>query len=164
MIRKGIQVIAGTFLTLQACGMFYILAREGFPVTEMPIHTNWATHEQYREIGEWLKEHVDGGTILVDGEVGTLGYYCDCSVSSFFSDRKWLQKYVHQQMSGSGIKPALYKINFLFLDKEAKFPRPVYLLTETPVGGSTSTTSLMEWRTSTEWASDTLISLRDYSE
>ena len=152
------------FVILQASGMFYILARDGFPVMELPIHTNWATHEQYREIGKWLKEHLDGRAILVDGEVGTLGYYCDCSVSSFFSDRRWPQKYARQQMSGNGIKPALYKVNFLFFDKEAKFPQPVYLLTETPVGGSTNTTSLMEWRTSTEWASDTLISLRDYSD
>ena len=163
-IRKGIQSIVAIFVILQASGMFYILARDGFPVREMPIHTNWATHEQYREIGKWLKEHIDGRPILVDGEVGTLGYYCDCSVSSFFSDRRWLQKYVRQQMSGNGIKPALYKVNFLFFDREAKFPPPVYLLTETPVGGSTNTTSLMEWRTSTKWVPDSLISLRNYSD
>ena len=162
--RKGIQVIATTLLTLQSFGMFYILARDGFPVTEMPIHTNWATHEQYEEIGQWLKEHDDARTILVDGEIGTLGYYCDCSVSSFFSDRRWLQKYVRQQMSGKGIKPAFYKVNFLFLDKDAKFPQPIYLLTETPVGGSTNTTSLMEWRTSTKWVLDSLIELSDYSD
>ena len=162
--RKGFQVIAVTLLTLQPFGMFYILARDGFPVTEMLIHTNWATHEQYEEIGQWLKEHDDARTILVDGEIGTLGYYCDCSVSSFFSDRRWLQKYVRQQMSGNGIKPAFYKVNFLFLDKDAKFPQPIYLLTETPVGGSTNTTSLMEWRTSTKWVPDSLIKLSDYSD
>ena len=162
--RKGLQVIAATVLTIQAFGMFYILARDSFPVREMPIHTNWATHEQYEQIGKWLKEHSDGRTILVDGEIGTLGYYCDCSVSSFFSDRRWLGQYVRQQIAGSGIKPSLYKVNFLFLDKEAEFPQPVYLLTETPIGGNTNTTSLMEWRTSTEWVPDSLISLRDYSD
>jgi len=162
--RKAIQAIAATLLTLQAFGMFYILARDSFTVREMPIHTNWATHEQYEEIGQWLKEHGDGRTILVDGEIGTLGYYCDCSVSSFFSDRRWLQQYVHQQITGNGIKPALYKVNFLFLDKESKFPQPIYLLTETPVGGNTNATSLMEWRTSTKWVPDSLISFRNYSD
>jgi hypothetical protein len=130
----------------------------------MPIHTNWATHEQYQEIGRWLKENIDERTILVDGEIGTLGYYCDCNVSSFFSDRKWLGQHVLQQSTGNGIKPVLYKVNFLFLDKKAKFPQPFYLLTETPVGGSTNTTSLMEWRTSTKWVPDSLISFRDYSD
>ena len=67
-------------------------------------------------------------------------------------------------MSGNGIKPAFYKVNFLFLDKDAKFPQPAYLLTETPVGGSADTTSLIEWRTSTKWVPDSLIKLSDYSD
>jgi hypothetical protein len=100
----------------------------------------------------------------VDGEVGTLGYYCDCKVSSFFSDRSWLIEHVHQQLTGGGIKSVLYKVNFLFLDKETKFPQPVYLLTETPVGGSNNITSLMEWRTSTQWVPDSLIQLSNYSD
>lgn len=162
--KKGIPLIAAIFLMLQAFGMFYILAKDSLPVTEMPIHTNWATHEQYEEVGQWLKEHSDGRTILVDGEIGTLGYYCDCSVSSFFSDRSWLQRHVRQQVTGHGIKPALYKVNFLFLDTEAKFPKPAYLLTETPAGGSTNTTSLMEWQTSTKWVPYSLIRLSSYSD
>jgi hypothetical protein len=162
--RTGIRSIAAIFLILQASGMFYILIRDGFSIKEMPIHTNWATHEQYREIGEWLKEHDDGGTILVNGEIGTLGYYCDCYLSSFFSDRRWLGQYARQQIAGSGIKPLLYKVNFLFLDKEAQFPQPVYLLTETPNGESTSITSAMEWQTSTKWVPNSLIELTHYAE
>ena len=61
---KGFQRIAAILIILQAFGMFYILMKDGFPVKEMPIHTNWATHEQYKEIGEWLKNHDNGGTIL----------------------------------------------------------------------------------------------------
>ena len=156
--------MAATLLVLQALGMLFILIRNGIPVDEMPIHTNWATHEQYVEVGQWLKEHTDEDTILVDGEVGTLGYYCDCHVSSFFSDRSWLIEHVDQQTSSGGLKSMLYKVNFLFLDKEAKFPQPVYLLTETPLGGLNTTPSLMEWRTSTTWVPDSLIQLSDYSD
>jgi len=162
--RTEIQSIATILLILQASGMFYILIRDGFSIQEMPIHTNWATHEQYREIGEWLKEHDDESTILVDGEIGTLGYYCDCYLSSFFSDRRWLGQYARRQMAGSGIKPLLHKANFLFLDKEAQFPQPVYLLTEMPNGESTSTTSVMEWQTSTKWVPNSLIELTHYAE
>ena len=162
--RKGIQSILAILLILQASGMFYILARDGFALKEMPIHTNWATHEQYREIGEWLKEHDDGNPILVDGEIGTLGYYCDCYLSSFFSDRKWLGQFVHKQTMGNGIKPSLYTINFLFLDKEAKFPQPAYLLSEIPRGKDTSTEAIKEWRTTTKWISGCLIKLSHYSD
>jgi len=162
--RKGVQSITAILLILQASGMFYILIRDDFSIKEMPLHTNWATHEQYREIGEWLKEHDDGSTILVNGEVGTLGYYCDCYLSSFFSDRRWLGQYARQQIARSGIQPLLYKVNFLFLDKEAQFPQPVYLLTETPNGESTSTTSVMEWQTSTKWVPNSLIELTHYAE
>jgi hypothetical protein len=162
--RGEIQSIAAIFLILQASGMFYILIRDDFSIKEMPIHTNWATHEQYREIGEWLKEHDDGGTILVNGEIGTLGYYCDCYLSSFFSDRRWLGQFARQQMAASGIQALLYKVNFLFLDKEAQFPQPVYLLTETPNGESTSTTSVMEWQTSTKWVPNSSIELTHYAE
>jgi hypothetical protein len=162
--RKGIPGILAILLILQASGMFYILARDEFALKEMPIHTNWATHEQYREIGEWLKEHDDGSRVLVDGEIGTLGYYCDCYLSSFFSDRKWLGQFVHNQTMGNGIKPSLYRINFLFLDKEAKFPQPAYLLSEIPKGKGASTAAIKEWRTTTKWISDCLIKLSNYSD
>ena len=156
--------MAAILLVLQALGMFFILVRDGIRVAEMPIHTNWATHEQYVEVGQWLKDHNNGDIILVDGEVGTLGYYCECKVSSFFSDRRWLREHVYQQISNDGIKSVLYQVNFLFLDKEVKSQKPIYLLTEKPVGGSNNTMSLMEWRTSTRWVPDSLIELSNYAE
>ena len=143
--------------------MFYILIKNGFPIKEMPIHTNWATHEQYKEIGQWLKNHDHEGTILVDGEIGTIGYYCDCDLSSFFSDRRWLEQYVHKKISGKGIKPSLYKVNFLFLDKDTQFPDPDYLLKAIPNGKLNNPSSLMQWQTSTKWVPRNLIQLSEYS-
>jgi hypothetical protein len=99
----------------------------------------------------------------VDGEVGTLGYYCDCNLSSFFSDRRWLKQYVNKQISGNGVKPLLYKINFLFLDKDMQFPAPHYLLKEIPAGEATNPNSLMQWKTSTKWTSSNLIQLNKYA-
>lgn len=144
--------------------MFYMLIKDGFPIKEMPIHTNWATHEQYKQIGEWLKEYNDGSTILVDGETGTLGYYCDCSLSSFFSDRRWLGQYVRKQAAGNGVKAFLYRVNFLFLDKENQFPQPAYLLLETVDGKSGDQSAIKEWKTRTKWTSYCLIRLSNYSQ
>jgi hypothetical protein len=159
----GLQGIATILIILQAFGMFYILMKNGFPIKEMPIHTNWATHEQYKEIGQWLKNHDNEGTILVDGEIGTIGYYCDCELSSFFSDRRWLEQYVHKKISGNGIKSSLYKVNFLFLDKDTQFPDPDYLLKAIPNGKINNPAGLMQWQTSTKWVPRNLIQLSEYS-
>lgn len=162
--RREIQGITTIMLILQVSGMFYILTRDEFSIREMPIHTNWATHEQYREIGEWLKEHDDATTILVDGEIGTLGYYCDCYLSSFFSDRKWLGQFVRKETTGNGVKPALYRINFLFLDQEARFPQPAYLLVEIPQGKDSDKAGIKEWKTTTKWIQGCLIKLSSYTQ
>jgi hypothetical protein len=143
-------------------GMFYLLARDGFMRKEMPIHTNWATHEEYREIGEWLKENSSAETILVNGEIGTLGYYCDCSLSSFFSDRRWLGQYVRDRSAGAGVRPVLYRINFLFFDQATEFPEPAYLLSQFPSGKDTSIQAIKEWRTKTRWIPNCLIKLSHY--
>ena len=160
--RRAIQGVALVLLILQSSGMFYLLAKDGFRLGEMPIHTNWATHEQYREIGEWLKDNNDGRTILVNGEIGTLGYYCDCFLSSFFSDRRWLGQYVRQQTAGDGIRAALYRINFLFFDQKAEFPQPAYLLSEFPRGKDTTIEAIKEWKTETKWIPACLIKLSHY--
>lgn len=160
----GFQSLVAILLILQAGGMFYILQRDGFPLKEMPIHTNWATHEQYEQIGEWLREYHEGNTILVDGEIGTLGYYCDCRLLSFFSDREWLGHYVREQTAGRGIRPTLYRINFLFFDQNAEFPQPAYLLSESPAGKNTNVDGIQEWQTKTKWISSCLIKLSHYSE
>ncbi len=161
--KKVILSLASILLILQAGGMLQILARDGLPVTEMPIHTNWATHEQYRQIGHWLREHDDGRTIVVDGEIGTLGYYCDCSLSSFFSDRRWLQQQIQGQSTGNGIKALLYKVNFLFLDTDEQYPQPGFLLEQIPDGESGDKSAIQEWETRTKWISQCLIKLSNYS-
>ena len=101
--------------------------------------------------------------ILVDGEMGTLGYYCDCHLLSFFSDRGWLREYVRSRTTGAGLGPALYRINFLFLDKEAKSPQPHYLLSEIPNGRDTSIAAIREWKTKTKWIALCLMKLSIYS-
>lgn len=154
--------LVSTLFILQVGGLFYILARGGLPVTEMPIHTNWATHEQYREIGLWLKEQQNGSMILVDGEIGTLGYYCDCHLSSFFSERKWLEQHIQHQTANNGFKSLLYKVNFLFLQEE-KYFSPEYILAEIPAGKTGDKAAIKEWETGTKWTSQCLVKLSAYS-
>jgi hypothetical protein len=161
------QYIAAILLILQISGMFYILARDGFSIKEMPIHTNWATHEQYKEIGEWLNRNKGENVVMVyssniGAEVGTIGYYCDCTLINMFSDRMRIRQYANEQSIGKGIRPLLHRINFLFLDKNIIPPQPAYLLFETPGGEGEQKTSIMKWETATKWLSRCSIKLSDY--
>lgn len=161
--RAGSQAMAALLMLTQAAGAACFLWTSHFAVKEMPIHTNWGTHEQYREIGTWLQQHYRDNTILVDGEVGTLGYYCECRLSSFFSDRKWLRLHVQGQLSGTGIRATLYRVNFLFFDRDQVSMQPDYLLEQIPGGDSDAEVNLMQWDMSTQWTPHVLVQLRRYS-
>lgn len=161
--KVGAGGVAAAIILLQAAGMFYFIFNNHFSVHEMPIHTNWGTHEDYKAIGEWLNANTSGDTILVDGEVGTLGYYCDCRLSSFFSDRKWLRLYATRKLSETGIQAAPYRVNFLFFDHDENSAQPAYLLQQIPDSTAGDGSDLMRWDLSTKWTSRTLVRLTRYS-
>jgi hypothetical protein len=64
-----------------------VLATLGVPLTEAPIHTNWVTHSEYRELGLRLNSTVaPHETVSVNGEIGTVGYYSERLLVNEFSD------------------------------------------------------------------------------
>ena len=134
-----------------AAGMYTLLSRDHFPVTEVPIHTNLASADQYRKVGLSVKSTVAGKTVLMEGEIGTLAYYCDCYLLDAFSDRHWLIEGVQSVVAGRGPSAALYRLNFLFLREQASFPAYSYLLTVRADPAGTSFPHLEEWQTSTRW-------------
>ena len=91
-------------------------------MTEVPIHTNLASADQYRKVGLSVKSTVAGKTVLMEGEIGTLAYYCDCYLLDAFSDRHWLIEGVQSVVAGRGPSAALYRLNFLFLRERPSFP------------------------------------------
>ena len=126
--RLAQAVIALAFL-VPVIGMYQLLAADHFEVTEMPIHTNLATQDQYRQVGLWLKDNVGEKTVLVQGEIGALAYYCDCYLLNEFTDRSWLADGVRTVIAGHSPSAALYALNFMFLRDDPGFPPYSYLLT-----------------------------------
>lgn len=59
----------------------------GVPWVRAPISTNWATAAQYHRIAVDLRRIVGAATVEGPGEIGTLAYYCECSILDPFSDR-----------------------------------------------------------------------------
>jgi hypothetical protein len=66
---------------LIAATVVFLAAR---PWTVLPISTNWASAAQYAALAARAPS---GATVDAFGEVGTVAYFCDCTVVDRFSDR-----------------------------------------------------------------------------
>jgi hypothetical protein len=149
--RRFWGAVTAICFLIPVLGMAHILGRDGFLVREMPIHSNWATHEQYQEIGLWLKDNYEGDPIRLEGgEIGTLAYYCDCRLLDRFSDRSWLKAYIAEHDSSPGLMSTLLKINFAFYE-EPGLPSPLYFLRAYFRDPNIDTEFIKEWQTSTQW-------------
>lgn len=150
--QKGLWgTVTALYFFIPFAGMTVLLARDGFVVREMPIHSNWGTHEQYRQVGLWLNEHHGTDTIrLVAGEIGTLAYYCDCRLLDRFSDRRWLRDHIDERVSRPGIISTLWRLNFAFYSPP-DFPTDNYVLRAYFAEPDRNVEIIKEWRTSTTW-------------
>jgi hypothetical protein len=88
-LSRGGRVPAWGWLVpaIPALGIAVLAAQLGVPFREVPIHSNWAPHAAYRDMGLWLKAHTapqDG--IFISGEIGTLAFYSDRLLINEFSD------------------------------------------------------------------------------
>jgi hypothetical protein len=147
------------YFLLPALGMFSLLAPENFRVQEMPIHSNWGTHEQYREIGLWLRENYATETIrLQAGEIGALSYYCECRLLDRFSDRRWLKNSIAEHVSRRGIVSILWRVNFAFYS-EPELPAEKYILAAYFADPHIQDEVLQEWTTSTRWLPESFLIL-----
>ncbi|MBL0405498.1 hypothetical protein JKG68_16130 [Microvirga aerilata] len=103
-------------------GLIYLFGR-GDLLTQPPIHTNWATHQQYREIGLWLHSHVEpdanvrvyGGDKQVSGEIGTMAFYAERRLADVFSCRLANHRILEEARTLRGLQGALMRANFFWL-------------------------------------------------
>ena len=162
--KKLLYSVIVAYIAVPVVGMFHILERDGFYLKEAPIHTNWATHGQYKEVGLRLRElsHA-GGTFYFSGEIGTLAFYCRCYLlGDSFSDRRWLKKYIRDHTLSSTIKAVLFKINFMFYKDDSDFPSFSYRLAGHTNRDMDDNLHIMKWETSTKWIPQGLLTLRKF--
>lgn len=140
----------------------HFLRADTFPPAEAPIHTNWATHDQYREIGLWLRDHTaPTAKIRLQGEVGTLAFYSQRELIEPFSCRSELEPFLRRFDAHGGIVGLLMRLNFFWLatprpcgpfdDFLVSSPRPVDTVAVPGVVHS--------WHTSTKWIADGVVTL-----
>ncbi len=104
-------------------GLVYLLLKQGGMLTQAPIHTNWATHQQYREIGLWLHDHVEpdanvrvyGGNRQASGEIGTMAFYAQRRLADVFSCRLTNHRIVEDARTMRGLQGVIMRANFYWL-------------------------------------------------
>jgi hypothetical protein len=138
----------------------HFLRAGAFPPTEAPIHTNWATHDQYQEIGLWLRERTAPTTkIRLQGEVGTLAFYSERQLIEPFSCRSELEPFLRRFDASGGIVGLLMRLNFFwFVRQQPCGPFDAYVVgSPRPVDAAALPGLVRKWRTSTKWIADGVV-------
>ena len=153
---------AAPLLAVVGVSVFFLRA-DSFPPTEAPIHTNWATRDQYEEIALWLRDHLGPGErIKLQGEIGTMAFYSRRQLMEAFSCRReadWLLR----RFEGSGwLARNLAKINFLWYDAGPPCGPYSYYLVSAPRPLSDEEIGrppLKRWRISSTWVREGTVAL-----
>ncbi len=81
-----------------------------------PIHTNYATHQQYRGIGLWLRNHVEpDANVQVSGEIGTVAFYAERRLADGFSCRIGNRQILEWAKNMTGLQGVIVRANFYWL-------------------------------------------------
>lgn len=112
-----------------------------------PVFGNFATPQQYREIGLAVGRTVGDERVTSPGEIGTLAYSCRCEIVDAFSDPAVVQPQIEQRIEDADpVLRALLRANYSRRDPGPERPTPFSLrwigAGATPPPGATA------WRTS----------------
>jgi len=113
-----------------AAGILVIAYRDGFQIREMPIHSNWATHDTYKTMGLWLRDHTaPSDVIFCAGEIGTMAFYSDRYLINEFSDMNRIsESLVNGTYNRLPIVGPLIRINYYWRRMQEPRPDPRYML------------------------------------
>ena len=112
-----------------ASGILPSFIREGnWRISEMPIHANVATHDQYREIARQINAAMppDQHIVINFAEFGTFAYYIENRIISKYSDRRWLKPHLEKLMKRSSIHKNLVTMNHYWIEIPMKGPTTPY--------------------------------------
>jgi hypothetical protein len=116
-------------LVIAATGVFLV----GRPWAVMPISSNWASAAEYAALAAKIPS---GSAVETFGEVGTVAYFCDCTVVDRLSERAQVADVLRTKRAAAG--PAMQTLldwNYYRFRAPARI-QPVYKLTfaEDPTG------------------------------
>jgi hypothetical protein len=90
----------------------------GTPWTRAPIQTNWASPAEYERIGTEMRPLVGTRAVGSPGEIGTLAYYCECTIVDVFSDRgRAIELIAAREAQSGALGRTLIDLNYRHLDR-----------------------------------------------
>ena len=122
-------VLAG--LALPIVGIVAVTYPDSLHTVEMPIHSNWAPPEVYKQIGLWIRDHTDpASTILCGGEIGTVAYYSERHLINEFSDMNLITDSVASSpLRDTPVVGPLLGMNYYWRRRQPPLAPPHYSLT-----------------------------------
>lgn len=124
LLSRGPLTALGA-VALLLLGAVAVDVKQGVPWRSPVIFGNWASAQDYARVGRELKERVGAATVRSPGEIGTLAYYCECSIVDPFSDRGYVTDMVRERIDEAGpVTSALLRLNYLWFDYSRE-PRPL---------------------------------------
>jgi uncharacterized membrane protein len=102
----------------------------GAPWTQPVVFGNWASAEDYAHIGRAVGDIVGDAPVRSPGEIGTLAYFCECTIVDEFSDRGLIiTDRLEPRLDQAGtISRLLLRANYANLDYRQRPVRPEYRL------------------------------------
>jgi len=161
--RKAILLrsLVFCYALLPVLGMLYLLERDGFYLEEAPIHSNWATHAQYRKVASSLRDLIANEPTRVRVEVGTLAFYSKCHLINEYTDRSWIENAFPIRPTDTGLISSLLKLNFLFFGDPGLFQCSYLLTGHWTRDVNCGTNCIGKWETYTKWAGHRAITLTE---
>ncbi|MEC3980291.1 hypothetical protein [Amycolatopsis sp. H20-H5] len=92
--------------------------KQGVPWPSPVIFGNWASAQEYARVAKQIGQRLNGASVASPGEIGTLAYYCDCTILDEFSDRGQVTSLVQKQIDEAGtVMKLAYRVNYHWFDR-----------------------------------------------
>jgi hypothetical protein len=149
VLRTGVAIPGLALVGCLVLGNVVADLRVGVPWRVPVIFGNWATPADYARVGRELRERVGAETVIAPPEIGTLAYFCECSIVDPFADRGRVVPLIEERVSSAGpVMGTLLSLNYLRLDRE-KEPRPARFRLVYEQGPATSPEEWQTWSPAT---------------
>jgi hypothetical protein len=154
-LSKKARSLSRLILVLPAIGIIGLAVHGGLPFKEPPIHTNWASHDQYMQAGLWLRDNLEqSAAIAIVGEIGTLAFYSERHLINDFSDMGEIDKAIRaSKYTKWSIGRLAIGINYFWRRTRESPPythRLIHVPSEHKVKESDDI--IATWQTSSKWA------------
>lgn len=111
------QVSVLALITVLLIGYAPGFVGRAVPWASPPFFGNWASARDYARVGRELPARLHGAAVGSPGEIGTIAYFCDCTIVDGFSDRGLVVPQIRKRIDqASPFVAWLLRLNYTHFD------------------------------------------------